>query len=163
MNITFRETLLPDDLAFLYRVYASTRLEELSALQWSQAQVNAFLLQQFNTQHTYYHQQFPNASYLVILLDGQAVGRLYRELRGNTLHILDIALLPEYRNRGIGSKILLDIIAEGEKGNHPIGIYVEYNNPALRLYQRLGFQRVSEQGIYYYMERQPGAAHAQPE
>ncbi len=72
-------------------------------------------------------------------------------------------MLPEYRNRGIGSQILQDIIAEGEKDNHPVSIYVEFNNPALRLYERLGFQRVSEHGIYYYMERQPGIGKAQPE
>ena len=156
VNITFRP-ITPDDEPFLYRVYASTRLEELAPLQWSEAQMTEFLTMQFQAQHTYYQEQFPNASFQIILLDGQAIGRLYRELRGNNLHILDIALLPEYRNQGIGTRLLQDIIDEGDKGGHPVSIYVEFNNPALRLYQRLGFHQIQIHGIYYYIERQPDA------
>jgi ribosomal protein S18 acetylase RimI-like enzyme len=156
MNITFRPTT-PDDEPFLYRVYASTRMDELAPLQWSEAQITEFLTMQFRAQHTYYHEHFSQASFQIILLDGQPIGRLYQELRANDLHIIDIALLPEYRNQGIGTRLLRDIINEGEKGGYPVSIYVELNNPALRLYHRLGFRQVQSQGVYYYMERQPGA------
>jgi ribosomal protein S18 acetylase RimI-like enzyme len=129
-----------------------------SCIVWSEAQITEFLTMQFRAQHTYYHEHFSKASFQIILLEGQPIGRLYRELRVNDLHIIDIALLPEYRNQGIGTRLLCDIIDEGARGGHPVSIYVEFNNPALRLYQRLGFREVQSQGVYYYMERQPGAA-----
>lgn len=154
MLITFRP-ITDLDLDFLYRVYASTRIEELAPLNWSAAQLTEFLTMQFNAQHRYYQENFPDASYQIIMLDGAPVGRLYRERRGQSLHIIDIAILPEFRNRGIGSRLLGDIIAEGEQQNLPVRIYVEYNNPALRLYQRLGFRQIEQTGVYLYMERLP--------
>src|SRR5258706_1107111 len=138
--IRFRP-IMAEDIPFLYEVYASTRAEELAVLDWSDAQRQAFLTMQFNAQHTYYMEQFSDGAYLIILMDNQQIGRLYRQMRGNNLHILDIALLPEYRNRGIGTKLLTDIIVEAEAIGAKVSIYVEFNNPALHLYSRLGFQK----------------------
>ena len=102
MPITLRPITLEDE-GFLYRVYASTREEELAQTDWDDAQKEAFLKMQFYAQHKYYVEQFNKANFDVILLDDEAIGRLYLDRRKAELHILDIALLPAYRNRGIGS------------------------------------------------------------
>src|SRR5436309_4435880 len=93
----------PEDGSFLYAVYASTRLEELAPLGWSAEQQAAFLTQQFNAQHQYYQANFSDAKFQVILLAGQQVGRLYVARQPDQILLIDIALLPEYRNAGIGS------------------------------------------------------------
>ena len=151
-SVTFRP-ITPDDMPFLYRVYASTRTEELAPLPWTPEQVTAFLTMQFNAQHNYYQQQFPKALYLIILQGEQAIGRLYREWRDKDLHVLDISLLPEYRGKGIGSAILKDLIVEATTAGCGVSIYVEFNNPALRLYERLGFRQISSEGVYHFMKR----------
>ncbi len=154
-SLSFRP-IQPDDEAFLYRVYASTREEELALLDWDEAQKTAFLRMQFTAQHRYYQAQFTAAAFLVILRDGEPVGRLYVERREDEIVIIDIALLPEHRRAGLGGTILRDLLAEADRGGKPVRIHVERFNPALRLYERLGFTRVGDTGVYYLMERAPG-------
>jgi ribosomal protein S18 acetylase RimI-like enzyme len=150
--------MLPEDLEFLYRVYASTREDELAPLRWSQSDQEAFLRMQFTAQHTYYQQQFGSAHYQIIQMDGEAIGRLYLDYRTESLHIIDIALLPAFRNQGIGTHFLSEILAEGEKRKLPVRIHVEFFNPAQRLYQRLGFRKIGDNGVYWLMEWSPGLA-----
>ena len=147
----------PDDEAFLRQVYAGAREEELAPLDWDAAQKAAFLHMQFDAQHRYYQAQFPGASYDVLLRDGEPAGRLYVDRTADEIHIIDIALLPEHRRAGLGGSVLRDLLAEGDRTGKPVRIYVERFNPALRLYERLGFGRIGDTGVYYHMERRPGA------
>jgi ribosomal protein S18 acetylase RimI-like enzyme len=152
--ITFRP-IGPDDEPFLYRVYASTRTEELAPLDWDAAQKEAFLRMQFNAQHRYYQEQFPDASFQIILADNRPVGRLYVQRCPEELHVIDVALLPEHRRASIGSALLNDLLAEADQAGLPVRIYVERFNPALHLYHRLGFTVIGDTGVYFHMERGP--------
>jgi GNAT superfamily N-acetyltransferase len=145
----------PDDAEFLYRVYASTRYEELAPLGWAPAQVEAFLRMQFRAQHLYYHEHFPDASYDVILCGGEPAGRLYVLRRPDELHIVDIALLPAFRRAGIGTLFLTRLLAEADVTGVPVRIQVETFNPARRLYHRLGFNTTGGNGVYNCLERPP--------
>jgi len=152
MSISLRPITL-DDEGFLYSVYSSTREDELAQVDWDDAQKQAFLKMQFHAQHTYYMEQYKHASFDVILLDDVPVGRLYLDRRKSEIRIVDIALLTAYRNRGIGSLLLKDILAEGERAGLPVRIHVEHFNPALHLYTRLGFRHIDDHGVSYLMER----------
>jgi ribosomal protein S18 acetylase RimI-like enzyme len=154
--VTFRP-IRPEDEAFLYQVYASTRADELALVNWGDAQKDAFLRMQFNAQHQDYQANYGDADFLIMLLDDRPIGRLYIVRWENEIHIIDIALLPEYRNAGIGSAVLKDIQAEAATVGKPVRIHVERFNPALRLYRRLGFSIVKDQGVYYLMEWSPCA------
>jgi GNAT superfamily N-acetyltransferase len=153
-TVTLRP-ITPDDLPFLYRVYASTREEELALVDWEPAQKEAFVRMQFTAQHRFYQEQFPAASYQVVLTGDQPVGRLYLDRRAEEICIVDIALLPEARNGGIGTGLLKDVLAEADRAGKPVRIHVEQFNPAQRLYLRLGFQKIGETGVYFLMERPP--------
>jgi ribosomal protein S18 acetylase RimI-like enzyme len=144
-----------DDEQFLYRLYASTREDELAVVPWSESEKETFLTTQFNAQHTFYHQQFNEAEFLIIEQDNEPIGRLYLDRRDDEIRIVDIALLPSHRNRGIGTKYLESILEEGQGAGLPVRIHVERNNTALRLYERLGFQKVTENGVYFLMEKWP--------
>ncbi len=147
--------ITPEDGGFLYRIYASTREDELAVVDWDDGQKEAFLEMQFAAQHAFYMEQFPRAEFQIILLDEEPIGRLYVDRREDEIRIIDIALLAEHRNKGIGSKFLKDILSEGQQKGLPVRIHVEQNNPALRLYERLSFQKIGENGIYYLMEWSP--------
>ena len=148
----------PDDEPFLRRVYASTREEELAVVAWNEAQKDAFLRMQFDAQHRYYQDQFPDASYEVILRDGRPIGRLYVDRRDDEFSIIDIALVPEARGDGIGGAILEDLIAEARQARKPVRIHVERANRAFRLYRRLGFSTIGESDFYFLMEWTPDAS-----
>jgi Acetyltransferases len=154
MDITFRN-IEHSDLPFLKKVYRSTREEELKLTDWPEKQKDEFINQQFNAQHDYYQQVYNEASFQIILCDGVLAGRLYLWESEKQIRIVDIALLPENRNKGIGSFILNSLIDKSEKSSKILSIHVECYNPALSLYQRLGFEQKDHTGVYYYMERQP--------
>lgn len=150
-RITFR----PEDAgdaAFLFRLYASTREDELAQVPWPAEQKAAFLRQQFEAQTIHYKKNYSDADYAVILLDGRPIGRLYRHENGDDLRIMDIALLPEARGQGIGEMLLREILDGAAARGHVVSIHVEQFNPALHLYERLGFVKAGEYGVYYLME-----------
>ena len=147
MTVHFRP-IGPDDAAFLYEVYASTRLDELAVVDWDEAHKAAFLHRQFTAQHTYYQEHYAGADFLVILVDDCAAGRLYVARWNEEILIVDIALLPAYRNTGIGSTLLHTVMAEAAQAGTPVRIHVEKQSPALRLYTRLGFRPIADRGVY---------------
>ena len=151
-SITLRPIHVGDE-EFLYGVYASTRQEELAQTGWSEAQIDTFLRQQFDAQSRHYGEHYQEASFDVILADGHPVGRLYVARWPEEIRIVDVALLPEYRNAGIGTKLLEDLISESEASAKTLSIHVERFNPALRLYRWLGFRQKADKGVYLLMER----------
>ncbi|MGA1790009.1 MAG: GNAT family N-acetyltransferase [bacterium] len=153
-NISLRP-IIPEDKDFLYLVYASTREEELAPLGWNSDEKEKFLRMQFNAQHRFYQERFSNAEFQVICLDSRPIGRLYVDRRGDEIRIVDIALLPEYRNSGIGTSLLEALLAEAARKGLPVRIHVEHFNRALHLYKRLGFVISGENGVYYLLEWTP--------
>jgi ribosomal protein S18 acetylase RimI-like enzyme len=139
------------DMDFLYQVYESTRWEELQQAPWSDEQRREFLMMQFQAQHQHYQQHYAEAEYQIIEIAEQAAGRLYLDHREDEICIVDIALLPKYRNTGVGTQILSSILAQAKNRQVPVFIHVEKNNPALALYQRLGFVTKEDVGVYWLM------------
>jgi ribosomal protein S18 acetylase RimI-like enzyme len=144
------------DLPFLYRVYASSRADEMALLlDWSDAQKTAFLQFQFEAQHRHYHEHYPDARYDLILLGTVEIGRLYAAPMRNEIRLMDIALLPEYRGRGLGGGLVRALQAEAGASERFLSLHVEEVNPARRLYQRLGFVDVDDVGVYKLMHWVP--------
>lgn len=149
----------PEDEAFLLSVYASTREEELAPLPWSAAEKAAFLAQQGAAQHSHYRAYYKEAEYKVILLDGQAIGRLYVARWPAEIRIMDIALLPGHRNAGIGTRLIADLFEEAALTGKSVSAHVESFSPARRLYERLGFREIEDKGVYRLLRREPEARH----
>jgi ribosomal protein S18 acetylase RimI-like enzyme len=152
---TTRATLRPatdDDRELLRDVYASTRDEELSQVAWADGQREAFVQMQFDLQDTQYRANNPHGSFDVIEVDGRPAGRLYVDRRPTDIRIVDIALLPQFRGAGIGTRLIAEVLAEARGSGRSASIHVEERNPAARLYRRLGFTTVAERGLYRLME-----------
>lgn len=159
-NQIILRSIQPQDDSFLFQVYASTRTDEMALVNWSPQQKTDFLQMQFNAQRQHYSNYFPQAEYsLICREDNHPIGRIIIDRSKPEILLIDIALLPEYRNTGIGTRLIRDLLNEAQMKGQPIYLYVEAFNPAQRLYERLGFSKIELDGIYFKMEWQPEAIH----
>ncbi|WP_395145539.1 GNAT family N-acetyltransferase [Armatimonas sp.] len=141
------------DMALLSHLYATTRADELAMTPWSDAQKELFARQQFYAQHTYYHKTWPDAAYDIVELHGEPIGRIYVDLRPGAVQLMEITLLPELRGRGLGTALIQQVIAQADRLEQPVSLFVEAHNPAQRLYARLGFHFTENHGIYQLLIR----------
>jgi ribosomal protein S18 acetylase RimI-like enzyme len=138
---------------FLYRLYANTREQEFASLGWPAMQLETFLRMQFNAQQRWYETAYAQAEHQIILLNGEPVGRILIDRATDFALLVDIALLAEHRNLGIGARLLRELIEQSEKTGIPIRLQVMKTNPAQHLYERLGFVKTGEDEMYLQMER----------
>jgi ribosomal protein S18 acetylase RimI-like enzyme len=156
IDVSFRSEL-PEDEPFLSKLYATTRDVEMALTGWDAAQQQAFLRQQFQFQTTHYRQHYGDASFQIILRDNAPIGRIYVHHGAREIRLMDIALLPEFRGSGIGGAILENLLREAARQQKTVTLHVERFNPALRLYQRLGFRAIEEHEINFFMEWRPAS------
>lgn len=150
-SVTFRP-VSPGDENFLFQLYSSTRAEELAGLPFDETQRETFLAMQYAAQRRDYERRFPEGEHQVILMGDQPIGRVYLVRREEEIRILDIALVPELRNRGIGSSIISTLLKEAVQHDKPVRIYVEQWSASLKLFERLGFRRTEDVGTHFLME-----------
>lgn|SRR6185437_2779913 len=141
------------DNEFLLFVYESTRAEELAQVEWQEGQKEMFVRWQFDLQRREYYTRFPDAEYHVVVIDGQPAGRVWVGADNEQIRLLDIALLPEFQNRGVGTVLLKRLMARSEKEGKALRHMVfVLNNNADRFYERLGFKKIDDFGAYKHME-----------
>lgn len=145
------------DEAFLFALYRSTREQELAGWGWSAGQQDAFLKMQFAAQRRHYEASYPDATHRIIVLGERPIGRMLVAREPDAIHLVDIALLPGLRGGGIGTALIRGLLAEGRERGVPVRLSVLKANPALRLYERLGFSLTAESGMHLHLERPPGA------
>lgn len=150
------------DTDFLRRLYAATRAEELAAVPWDAAQREAFLDMQFEVRRRAYAWQSPAARQDIVLADGEPAGGMLVERSAAGLLLVDIALLPALRGRGLGSRLLRGLQAEAAGAGLPLRLHVDSGNPAARLYARLGFVITGEEGGRLAMAWRPPAPGEAP-
>ncbi len=141
-----------DDEAFLYTVYASTREEELDAADWDEATRQAFLRMQFSAQRRGYRDMFPEGGFLIILCGNDRAGRMVVNRTLDEIRLVDIALLPAFQNQGIGARLVGDLITEAKETGRPLRVSVFKPSRAAVFYQRLGFVKSGEAGLYDHWE-----------
>ena len=141
-------TATPDDEAFLLDVYASTRIDELAGTGWDDNQKLAFIRMQFLVRERTY----PQVDSRIILLNGRPVGRLMVDRNDEAILLRDIALLTEYRNSGIGSRLIEELLQEAASAGKLVHLHVLAMSPAVRLYERLGFRSSADEAGAAYLE-----------
>jgi ribosomal protein S18 acetylase RimI-like enzyme len=143
------------DQDFLFTLYASTRRHEIAPFGWPEAQQEAFLRMQFTAQQRSYESAYAQSEHHIVEQDGQPIGRLMVLREKDSVLLVDISLLAEHRGHGIGGELLRELIQECTRAGSTLKLQVLKTNPALRLYQRLGFIRTGEDQMYIQMERRP--------
>lgn len=148
--VSFRPVEAQDE-QLLLDLYASTRAQELALTGWDQAQQELFVGMQYRAQQAHYTSHYPKAQHVVILVKDQAIGRVYVADKGDEIRILDMTILPDHRNLGIGTGILRGAMKESDQLQRCLTINVERDNPSLALFDRLGFQPAEDDGYRYLM------------
>lgn len=144
------------DAAFLCELYRSTRESELAGLPWTEAQKAAFCDMQFRAQSAGYLHTYPQAEHLLVCTaSGESAGRLIKARTEGALQLIDISLLPPFRRRGWGSRLIGALQQEAAASHIAVLLSVIKVNPALALYRRLGFSIVGEQDIRFEMAWAP--------
>lgn len=150
---------LPEDEEFLYRAYAATRSEEMAVLGWPAAQQEMFLRTQFRIRRQSYATAYAEAMPAILLVREEPAGTATVWRGPAEFRLVDIAFLPEYRNRGLGTLWISGLIAEAKAANVPLRLSVLRGNPAIRLYQRLGFVPTAGGSMYIEMEHKNAGAN----
>jgi GNAT superfamily N-acetyltransferase len=151
MTVTLRP-VQPDDEGFVFTLYAASRNDEMAAWGWPEAQQEAFLRLQFNGRQQHYKTQFPQAEHKIIMLDELPIGGMVVAELDNAFRLADIVVLPEYRGKGYATALIQGLLDEAKQANKPVQLFVERFNPAIRLYERLGFSIVGDIGSHLSME-----------
>lgn len=141
-----------EDESFLFELYATTRTDELNALNLPPDQQTLFLKMQFNAQQQGYRGMFPQAEFQIILLNEQPAGRWVVDRAADEIRLVDIALLPVHRQAGLGTALIQRLFAEAAAARKPMRLSVLKNHRAAHLYERLGFYKTRELGLYNEME-----------
>lgn len=150
MELTLRAAG-PSDREFLLAVYASTRAAELAATGWDADTVSTFLEMQFTAQEADRARRHPDSRRWIVSCDGTDIGRLELAALPDEERLVEIALLPAWRGRGIGSRLLERVIADA--GSRIVSLHVAADNPAIALYDRFGFTVVARDELTLRMER----------
>jgi ribosomal protein S18 acetylase RimI-like enzyme len=144
-----------EDAEFLYRLYCTTREDELNVANFPAEQREPFLRMQFDAQKTHYEKFYPDSEHRIITVGEKSVGREYVNRAAGEILLVDLVLLPEFCNLGIGSILLENLCKESTRTGKPLRLYVvKFNNRALSLYERLGFYEIDDTGVYLLLEWQ---------
>ena len=146
----------PDDRDFRFQLFCDSRLPEWDIVPLDPA-VRAQLMQhQFGAQTATYAARFPRARFDIIELGGEPIGRVVVNRPGTVVHVVDHAIVPRLRNRGIGTAIMHALMEEARAASLPVRLKVaSSNDPSLRLYLRLGFAPIEAIPAYIELEWPP--------
>ncbi len=131
-----------DDYAFLYQLHVAAMREYIEAT-WGW---------QEEWQQEYFARKFDPESRQIIQIDEQDAGVIAIEQRVEELYIALIEILPAFQRHGVGTSIVRQLINTAHSNSLPVTIHVlKTNTPARRLYERLGFTLVQDEGIRHKM------------
>jgi len=161
MSVTNQERVVafrpatPADDDFLYELYRSTRTEDLGAVELHSDQLELITRMQFNAQRQQYASDFPDADHEIILVNNKSIGRSIVDRTTERILLVDLAILTEYRNAGIGTIVVKRVQAEARVSGRPLRITVEKTHPVLPHWERMGFKRIAATAINFYLEWTP--------
>lgn len=136
MEIKFRQAT-DADLSFLDAVYTTCMKKHVERI--------------YPWKSELFSQNFEPSLTQVIIVNGVEVGMVRVSQENNELYLGDIAILPAFQNQGIGTAIIQGILDDAMARNLSVRLRVLKQNPAKRLYKRLGFVTLAETETHYIM------------
>lgn len=153
-SITLRPVTV-DDAPFLLTLYKSSRGDDLRGLGWEESRISEFLDMQYEAQQRFQTNEYRRPIDQIVMRNGEPVGHLMFEPREHEIRCVDIALVPEHRSGGVGAHLLRELQTEAKRQKKPLRLQVIRFSRAIALFERLGFQRISETGTHFQMEWMP--------
>lgn len=150
------------DMPFVIALFSAAREVDRANFHDDQKTWDMLMMHQAHAQDATYRTHYPGATLDIIErpADGAPIGRLCLHDGSSEIRLMDIALMPEARNQGVGTALIRAVMAEGARRGLPVRLHVETFNPAYRLYERLGFTWLEDRGVYQFLEWRPQPAAA---
>lgn len=146
----------PEDEQMQRDLFVQSRWAEFAQLPWDDAAKYRFLAHQSGLQQQHYTTHYKGAEFYTVLDGQEPIGRLYVDRVAPTeIRLVDIIFVEQRRGQGIGTAFILALQDLARATGKFIGLHVEENNPARRLYERLGFRDVEQRPPYIYMTWNP--------
>ena len=144
--------VLAKDELFLYELYATTRIDEFVMLALNEQQLHSLLHMQYEAQKRSYQIKFPQARHEIIYYEDVRIGRMMTAIQRESIHLIDISLLPDFRGKGYGTKLLKRLQSNAADQKLSVTLQVLEGNPAQRLYERCGFNVTANRLPYIAMK-----------
>jgi ribosomal protein S18 acetylase RimI-like enzyme len=143
----------PQDESFIRNLILETIAAELGASAWPEPMRSHLLGVQYAGRRQSFRLTFPDAASYVIEAAGVDAGWAVVRDMPQEIFLAEIMVSPECRNRGIGSTVIRQLIAEAVTRRKPVRLTVNaMNYGAIRLYEKLGFRRMDGDEVRYLME-----------
>jgi ribosomal protein S18 acetylase RimI-like enzyme len=154
IGITLRPATA-DDESLLFAIFCDVRGVMFAGL--PEPQKDILLRMQFQAQTWGYEQSYPDAEQMIVFADGRSAGEVLVQRSGVIWRLVDISLFANYRNRGIGTRLIRDLLDHAAASERSLQLQVARDNPAARLYERLGMEMVAEDDVYVTMQSEAPA------
>lgn len=141
MKLGFRPARV-EDLAFCERLYFSGMAAIIEALKLDREKHMAG-----------FREQWKRKEVEIITLDGDDAGWIQYRREPEGIFVAQVFVDSPYRNRGIGTQVMSRMIVEA--GEQAVTLAVVKINPAVKLYERLGFRTTHEDEHKLHMRRDP--------
>jgi ribosomal protein S18 acetylase RimI-like enzyme len=145
----------PADEPFLRQLFERVRTHIFCDLPLDAEQKKVLIDLQYRAQAGHYAVAYPEASDSILEIDGNAIGRMTVCHLADEIRLVEIAVDPAYQNEGVGSAAIRQLIDAATVAGKPIVLHVDQANPARRLYERLGFCDIGDEGLYRVMSWRP--------
>lgn len=141
-----------DDATFLRRLFVANNAGMLRDAGIAESVIDNLMDVQFRSQADTYRRQFPHAEFLIVERDGEAIGRWICDDEGDAELFVDIALLPESQNRGLGAAFVAAMMRRAlDRGKAPRASVLASNLPCLKMCRRIGFRVVDRDDVYVHL------------
>ena len=146
-----RRPAVAEDEAFIRALIVQMVSDELLAYAWPEAMRGPLLDMQYRARMAGMKVSFPGAEHEIILADGEAAGWMVTARGDDAITLADIAVAPEHRGKGLAAAAIGELLAESKRTGKPVELQVTSMNPAIRLYERLGFRKTGSDEIRQQM------------
>jgi ribosomal protein S18 acetylase RimI-like enzyme len=142
-----------EDETMLLELFAADKRAEFAAFGLPAEQAESLVVLQYRGRAFTYSQRYPEAEDSILLdVDGMPAGRLLVNRAQDCWRIVDIAVLPSHRGKGLATAAIRDCQARGAGCGASLELSVAPANPARMLYERLGFRATSATALAIEME-----------
>lgn len=107
-------------------------------------------------QRNFFSRELKAIEYQIIVVKNENIG-IFAFSRNETSIVVDeIQILPKYQNKGIGTLILSEIIANAQKAKIETTLRVlKVNSMAQKFYNKLGFEKIGDTETHFLLSKKP--------
>ena len=146
----------PHELAYSYRACTSADKSFMRSLHrrcYTDVVTAQFGGWDDDVQCAFFEKKWIPANYQIVVVENRDVGAICVKATSDHLFVSDIMVDPDYQNRGLGTRIVSDIVARGKSAGRTIRLQVLRHNRAIQLYRRLGFEQTGQNDSHVCMEK----------